>query len=115
MPWNFKLPSVIPSTQTNASNPIACAIGWVLVDAHRGIVDEYPCRVHVQRGPRRPIPLRQCTQDGAFRAEDVDHDVRGVDEHFLLVGELLSVRLHGEAEHHQRGFLERVHGPSLVG
>src|SRR4030095_11942151 len=29
MPRTFRLPSAMPSTQTNASAPIACAIGWL--------------------------------------------------------------------------------------
>ena len=36
-------------------------------------------------------------------------------QHFLLVGELLAVGLHREAEHHQRDLLERRDGAPLVG
>ena len=54
-------------------------------------------------------------EHGAFGAEDVDQHVGEVHQHFLLVGELLSVGLHRQAEHHQRRLLERVDGAPLLG
>ena len=75
--------------------------GVVDVDARGGLVKWHRLACARRAAARFPI------------AYVVDDDVRGREQDFLLVGELLAVGLHRRAEHHQRDLLHRGHGAAL--
>ena len=85
------------------------------LDPHAGVVDEDARGVDVQRGSRLLAVVRGLSpEQRAVGRVDVHQHVGAMHQHFLLIGQLLSVGLQRDAEHHQRRLLERLDRAALV-